>query len=375
MTDNSKLVDIISSVYDTILNPDAWVLAGQRIRERYHSVYSGLYVYDVRTSALVHDAIYGADETFSHLYASEFCFMDPYREAEEFAAANPGIPLTDKRFDDIFFSIERNHQQHEYFGAYWHRYDCHHTLGSTIDLPGHLRAGVCLPRSASIGAYTTAEKEDFEHIRHAFHQAMSLSNLIHQLGANAKALEQTIQFINQAVYIVDEKGRILNTNSTGVSQLKSRSILQDIGGRLVASIKSINTELLNAISLACNESISQQSSISRKLIEGPMEILICPLQKEVDFLKYHQPRAVVFLLEGQVSNANVLLGLYDFTAAEKVVLMHALNGKSLNEIAAIRGTSFQTVKTQIRHIYKKSGAKNLKELRTLIASLPLQGIS
>ncbi|MCB1581683.1 MAG: helix-turn-helix transcriptional regulator [Marinicella sp.] len=366
MSEDKNLIEIVSSIYDTILNPGAWQVAGKRIREWYSSVYAGLYVYNTNTNALVHDAIYGIDESFKNLYASTYCFIDPYRESEQFIASNPHIPLTDKRIEDIFFSIEHNHKKYDYFGDYWKRYDCDHAIGTMIDLPGNLRAGICTPRSSSIGAYTVQEIEEFEYIRHAFNQAMILSKNIQQLGDNAAALEQTIQFINQAVFIVDDKARILNVNSIGMNCLLSNHILSDNKGRLTVKHRKLNSQLLDAISLACNETISETSSISKKLTSGPVELLICPLQKEINFFKYYNPRAVVFLLQGQVSNSDVLIDLYDFTYTEKEVLRLAINGKSLIEISNYRGTSSETVKTQMRSIYGKTQTSNLKELRSLI---------
>lgn len=364
-------LDIVSSIYDTILNPDAWLTAGKKLRQKYHSVYSGLYVYDVRNGALVHSALDGADESFVAEYASEYCYIDPYRESESFMAANPNILLTDKRIHDIFFSIEKNHRQHPYFGEYWHRYDCHHVIGTMYDLPGHLRAGICSPRSASMGAYTQDELEGFEPIRKAFHQAMNLSKHVNQLGSHSAALEQTIKFINQAVYIVDDQRRILSTNEKGNSLLAQQDIVIDRYDRLHATTKQLQMELAHAVTNACHAALGEQRSISRKLNSGPIEILVCPLQNEQTFLKYYNPRAVVFVLKGQVSNHHVLSDIYDLTCTEKQVLRLALDGHSLKQIASSRGTSPETVKSQVKSIYNKTEVNSLVKLRELVEPIPM----
>ena len=369
MAIDTKLLNIVSSIYDTILTPESWALAGQKIRERYHTVYSGLYVYDVRNGALIHEATFGVDDSYVAEYANEFCFMDPYREAEEFIAKNPHIPLSNKHIYDKFFSIEKNHKAHDYFGEYWHRYDCHHAIGTIIDLPGHLRAGVCAPRSASIGEYTLDEKNEFEHIRKSFHQAMTLSKHIHQLGVNTAALEKTIQFINQAVFIVDSKCRIMTTNQAGQSQLIQNNILKDNKGRLAAASHQLNTKLMDAVSSACNEKINKQSSLSSKFNDGPIEILVCPMQKQTHLLNFNNPQAVVFLLEGQVSDTKVLADIYHLSASERHVTELALRGLNVKQIALARGTSPETVKSQLRSIYYKTNSQNLQDLRNLVSPI------
>lgn len=159
MAKDIELLDIVGSIYDTVLNPDAWIIAGEKVRQRYHSTYAGLYVYDARTSAMMHDATAGTDKVFVDSYINTFCFMDPYRDTEKVVADNSHLPLTDVVFDD-FFKVEREHKKHPYFAEYWHKHDSYHAIGALANIPGHLRAGICTPRNKTMGAYTTAEKKD-----------------------------------------------------------------------------------------------------------------------------------------------------------------------------------------------------------------------
>lgn len=367
MTKKAELIDIVSSIYDTVLNPDAWMIVGEKIRQRYHCTYSGLYVYDTRNSALVHDATAGTDDSFVNAYTSRFCFMDPYRATEELAAKNSHVPLTNPIFDE-FFKIEHKHQKYPYFAEYWHKHDSYHTIGAMVDLPGHLRAGICAPRNTTIGAYTKKEKEDFEYIRQAFHKAMKISKHVQQLGKNVVALEQTTNFINQPVFIVDQFGKIMSTNHAAEQHLARNGVLKNVGGKLFITDLTLRKQLNSTIYRACNEELGSNTSLSKLFKNGPIELLVSPMQRYEDLYPINIKRAAVFLFENYLSQPEVLAKVYKLSHVEGIVLGLVINGANVADIVKIRNTSKETIKTQLRSIYRKTNTKNMNEIRRLVRS-------
>jgi len=291
--------------------------------------------------------------------------MDPYRATEELAARNAHIPLTAPIFD-VFFKIEHDHQKYSYFAEFWHKNDSYHTIGAMVDLPGNLRAGLCAPRHKTIGAYTTKEKQEFEYIRHAFHKAMRISKHIQQIGKNVIALEQTTNFINQPVFIVDQFGKIISTNHAAEHHLSSQTVLKNSKGRLTAIDLKLRKHLADRIYHACNESIGSEKSISKLFDHGPVELLVTPIQRDEGLYTINIKRVAVILFEGVLSKPEILARVYKLSQAEGVVLCMAFNGATIADIADLRNTSKETVKTQLRNIYRKTGTKNMIELKAKI---------
>lgn len=360
------LINIISSIYDAAVNPDAWHTIGELLRQRYHTVYSGLYVINTMTNELAHSKIVGVDDAFESLYAQHYCYMDPYRQAEQFIASNPHIPLTDQRMDDVFFSIEKNHKKYPYFAEYWHKFDCKNAIGTMIDMPDNLRAGICSPRNSSIGPYTQLERYEFELIRKSFNQSMLTSQKLQQIGLQSPELETTINLLNKPVFIVDQYAKILYSNDHGKQQLNTKSIVKEINGNLEPVFKQMRSSFISSISRVCNESITDDKSLSRKTQLGPVEILILPVQKNAINDLFYFPKALVIINIDSLSSIKIIKKLYHLTHAEFEVLKLIINGNSIKKMTQIRNTSKDTIKSQLKSIYRKTGKKDMESIRSLI---------
>jgi DNA-binding CsgD family transcriptional regulator len=74
--------------------------------------------------------------------------------------------------------------------------------------------------------------------------------------------------------------------------------------------------------------------------------------------------------DGPVLAAQALQQLFALTAAEAGVALALAAGRSAEDIAAERGVSLPTMRTQIRQILEKTGALHLRDLVRLLAGLP-----
>jgi DNA-binding NarL/FixJ family response regulator len=67
--------------------------------------------------------------------------------------------------------------------------------------------------------------------------------------------------------------------------------------------------------------------------------------------------------------ASELRRIFGLTSAEATVALSLASGTSGKEVAAQRGVSVTTVRAQVRSILQKAGARNLRDLAGLVASL------
>jgi DNA-binding CsgD family transcriptional regulator len=84
-------------------------------------------------------------------------------------------------------------------------------------------------------------------------------------------------------------------------------------------------------------------------------------------------RAVLFLSEGDArpgAPAATIMRLFGLTATEVQIALALAAGKTLDEIAAERGASKNTARTQMQVILSKTGANRQAEVVRLILSLP-----
>lgn len=74
-----------------------------------------------------------------------------------------------------------------------------------------------------------------------------------------------------------------------------------------------------------------------------------------------------------VPNANVLAGLFDLTPAEARVAREIASGRTIEAIAEASGVSRETVRTQLKHVFAKTGLTRQVELAALLNGAGLPG--
>ena len=71
--------------------------------------------------------------------------------------------------------------------------------------------------------------------------------------------------------------------------------------------------------------------------------------------------------------ARALAPLYGLTAAETEVGLLSLGGKSITEIAELRGVTHNTVRTHLKQVFSKTGARSQADLvRFLLSGPPVE---
>ena len=64
----------------------------------------------------------------------------------------------------------------------------------------------------------------------------------------------------------------------------------------------------------------------------------------------------------------MLKALFGFTDAEVSVAQSLIGGRTAEIVAAERGVSVSTIRTQVRHILEKAGVQSLRELEAMLAA-------
>jgi DNA-binding CsgD family transcriptional regulator len=84
----------------------------------------------------------------------------------------------------------------------------------------------------------------------------------------------------------------------------------------------------------------------------------------------HLVLIVVRMANAPLPAVSDLRGAFSLTGAEAAVTLALASGKTGAEVAAERGVSVTTVRSQVRTILEKAGAGSLRELTRMVATLP-----
>ncbi len=106
----------------------------------------------------------------------------------------------------------------------------------------------------------------------------------------------------------------------------------------------------------------------------PYLIEVCPLRDSMDELEARLRGSLVCIIDPSAApkiSSEGLSVLFAFSAVEKAVCEELLMGRSTQEIAELRNVSVETIRTQIKSIYQKSGsASRIELIRSALSANP-----
>lgn len=184
------------------------------------------------------------------------------------------------------------------------------------------------------------------------------------------------------VFIVLPSGEIVLKNSSAKNIIWADEGLRvDYKKHLIARKSELNEKLQLAITTACDVSLENQMGSSNTMLVPKLSsadgyiIDIAPLKDTNNELGTRIKGAMVTVIDpdyGHKLNLEGLKQLYKLSEAEASVTESLIHGRTYSEIADIRNVSPETIKTQVKSIFNKTGANSRSELfaKTIKITLP-----
>lgn len=245
-----------------------------------------------------------------------------------------------------------------------------HELGvsSAVKLYEHDDSGVYLSLLTARGAPmpSAAQQQLLGRLSVHLCQSARLSGRITRLELGIAQRELLLEQSQTAQWLVDVDGRVLYCNSSAGRRMSDPTFpLSERQGRLVGGSHSVLSGLLRA---ACGKAGACRAGRVR-LPELGSELLVTPLRSESRLrLDIDQPLALVALLENR-SRIDLLAELFQFTLAESRLARLIAQGLSPEDCAARLGVSINTVRSQLRALFRKTDTERQVELVSLFARL------
>ncbi len=244
-----------------------------------------------------------------------------------------------------------------------------HELGvsSAVKLHEHDGAGVYLSLLTAHGAPlpSAAQQQLLDRLSIHLRQSARLSGRITRLALGIVQRELLLEQSQTAQWLVDADGRVLYCNGAAERRMSEPDFpLRERHGRLIWSQGTLSGMLRTA----CGK-LGPKRASSLRLPPMQGELLIAPIRSgERLRLESEQPLALVALLTGQ-PKATLLADLFACTPAEIRLAELIARGLSPEECAARLGVSINTVRSQLRALFRKTDTERQSELVGLLARL------
>ncbi len=262
----------------------------------------------------------------------------------------------------------------EFYNDFLRRYDVQDFCGLVVG------AGSSATSYAHLSFYREHGSSQFEgldrpvfqylvpHLRHA----TSIQARMAQLDYQNRELRAALDAIPEAVFLIDDRARIIHANREAENVLAAGFGLVGRGRMLRATATSDQNRLSAAILAAAGNRVESGQmraiSLSRDTSDVTLHLVLVPagpaLRGRVLVLADTSSR------QCRPSLKQLMSMLFGLSAAEVEVGMALAAGQRLDDIAAAQGKSKNTVRTQLQTIFWKTQTSSQTDLIRLMLSIP-----
>ncbi|MEH6611027.1 MAG: helix-turn-helix transcriptional regulator [Halioglobus sp.] len=300
--------------------------------------------------------------------------LTAYRE--EFFALDPFINLPRDQVVSLEDLVpESELEATEYYRQYLLPIDIFRILGVDTQEPGGMLARLRFSRRRQEPLFSTEDKDLLElitpHLARAIHLYSQLSRTTSERDIYSGAVDQ----LAVATVILDEQGRVTNTNAVADALLLQSGGLSIRGERLHLEGRDLDRELQEIVAAILGAQLAGETAMVRALRipreEGRADLglIIRPVPIGQWGEGHASPRATVFISDPdlrETASQHILGKLFELTPAEANLAILLSRGLSLADISEVQNISPHTARAQLKSVFAKTGVSRQAELVRLI---------
>ena len=370
-----RLLDLVGLIYDAVLKPDLWNSVLEETAAFVGGVGASIFWQDVIQK--VGNAYYtwGMDLEYEKLYFKKYIHINPLLPAmltvEIGRVSSNSELLAPAEFFETRFYKEWAKPQGLIDNVF-----------CILERSTTSAAGFVVFRNESDGMADAKACELLAAIVPHLRRAVLIGNVIKHKTTEARGFSDLLDSITAAVFVVDASGNITYSNRAATDIVRAGDYLQGTGGRLSARQVEANQLLQDALRTAADG----DAAISNKSIAIPLQAAdgtrylahLLPLTRRRATGIDANSTAAVFVQKAAIELPNppeVIASAYRLTKTELRVLLALVQFGGGPEIAEALGVGSGTVKTHLRNLFRKTGAKHQADLVKLVAgfSRPMIG--
>jgi DNA-binding CsgD family transcriptional regulator len=362
--------DLLGALYEAVMAPNGF----QGFIETFCRVFNlkamAMMIRHVETQEIKGLWLHGVSETTLGTYALHYAkddILGHHMMASPIAffyASNLDIPQTDELFKSRFYREWAIPQGVAY------------AAGGIVLREGAWLTQLMLQRGPEHIPFSREELNQFNalipHLQRAIQMRQRFADI--QLGQNFMA--GSLDVLAMPTLLFDEYSRVVHTNLSANELLRIDDILRIEASHLFTNnssiTRSLNLELTTAIRASRDSSVELAGVVLLPRRDRmPLMLMISPLRLTGE--SPVQGAALLFIFDPETTpllTTDLVRKLFSLSEAEAELAVALCGGNTSDDIAKERGTSINTVKSQIKSIFLKTGTKRQSELVSLLLASP-----
>ncbi len=362
---------LVGDLYAAADDPALWDQFLQQLAHTTGAQSAGLVMLDAGQDVFTISSSFNVDLEATRIYHSHYNSMDVWAQR---GLAKPAGYVCESEALCPLAELAPT----EIYNDFMIKFGIEHGLFGVVENSGPRWASVSLYRDSSLSAFESSELDILRflapHMQRAFELHLKFSALKNQSSGFLAALD----LLPTGVVFLGRKGKVLLMNRGASALIAERDGLlatrEGLRAERPAESALLEKTIRHAVSTLHGKGLSAGGAVmvSRRT-RPPLKVQIspiCDLHPTVGGVVASEPiTAVAFVADPTQAirpTQEILRALYGLTPAECRVAILLLDGQPPKEIAGTIGVTIDTVRSQIRSIFGKTGVNRQSDLIRLI---------
>ena len=372
-----SLLPLIGEIYDTALNPDIWNTVLPKIGAFVGGSAGGIFAHDFsrRSMSIVYE--FNTDPSYRQLYVEKYLTLDPL--AGTYFVLDVG-----EVFSTSTVMAHAEFLQSRFYKELIRPRGWIDNICVYLDKAPEGHAGFALFRNEREGLADEPARDRLRLLVPHLRRAVLIGKLIDFKTALATTFADALDGLSAATLFVDASGRITHVNAAGSAMVAAGDVLRAPLGRLAASDPDVHRALRDIfLAAATGDAAVGARGVAVPLVgrDGERYVAhVLPLSSGArrGAGASYAAAAALFVQKAALathSPPEVIAKTYRLTPMELRVLLAIVEVGGAPQVAETLGIGEGTVKTHLKRIYEKTGARRQADLVKLFAGYtsPLLG--
>jgi DNA-binding CsgD family transcriptional regulator len=363
---DDQLLDVL---YSAAGEPERWHHFLGKVARRLDAAWVAFLSIDPSEHRHSIDSHFGVPEEATRLYAQHYGAIDPwflgYQKRKTQGWIGRGTELCPR------YEVENTEFHHDFLRPF----DLIHECGMINEDPGGKLAVLTALRRPRQNEFAQKDVGFLKSLTPHLTRALLLHGKMMDLKRASAAAASVLDSIDVALLGLSGEGKLCFTNALADSILRTGEILCLEDDRLVVCDPRSAAAWQRSFNAAAHPKLHSGSALKPLTLDGdrhPFYVTLLPFCRSTDLLP-GPVKVLVVITDPSVqpkSREQLLVDLFGLTPSEARVTMLLVSGLEPKEISEITEKTQNTVRFQLKVIYRKTGVSRQSQLVRLVSMLP-----
>jgi DNA-binding CsgD family transcriptional regulator len=376
MTRQGETLALLGQIYDAAFDASKWPSVLSSLARAFNGQTASFFQQDFTTGA-------GRPLAFHDLAVASFHEYAAYYWTQDLWSLHPRRHAVGKAYLSHQHIADADLLCTEFYNDFMRPNRLFYAIGCLPLIEGRRLYMLGLHRPKPRGRpFTRGQREQLQRLVPHIRRALQIHHRLEEATVERDAFREAADHLPRGIFTFDGQGRLLWANPVGEELCRQADGLTITRGLLTAALaaetRRLHQLVREAVEAAHGTVLADSGAtlISRPSGRRPYVAFASPVRAGPRPIDDHRPTAALFVTDPARTPElplERLMRLYGLTGTEAQLARHIASGRSLQDIASSSSRTMNTVRTQLKQVFQKTGTSRQAQLVRLL--LQTEGIA